>query len=135
MVYRNVLTWRIPGMGEPSGLPSMGLHRVGHNWSDLAAVAAEMQDFCILILHPDSLYLFIISNSLLKASLGIFMYNIMLSTNSKILILIFQLEYLLFLFLFLLLWLSFLSTINKSGENGHPFKPLVRSTKNERGLW
>ena len=27
-------------MGEPGGLPSMGLHRVGHNWSDLAAAAA-----------------------------------------------------------------------------------------------
>ena len=31
---------RIPGMGEPGGLPSMGLHRVSHDWSDLAAVAA-----------------------------------------------------------------------------------------------
>ena len=27
-------------MGEPGGLPSMGSHRVGHNWSDLAAAAA-----------------------------------------------------------------------------------------------
>ena len=27
-------------MGEPDGLPSMGLHRVGHDWSDLAAAAA-----------------------------------------------------------------------------------------------
>ena len=35
-----VLAWRIPGMGEPGGLPSMGLHRVGHDWSDLAAAAA-----------------------------------------------------------------------------------------------
>ena len=34
--------WRIPGMGEPGGLPSMGLHRVGHNWSDLAAAAAAL---------------------------------------------------------------------------------------------
>ena len=33
---------RIPGMGEP-GLPSMGSHRVGHDWSDLAAVAASMK--------------------------------------------------------------------------------------------
>ena len=32
--------WRIPGMGEPGGLPSMGLHRVGRNWRDLAAAAA-----------------------------------------------------------------------------------------------
>ena len=29
-----------PGTGEPGGLPSMGSHRVGHDWSDLAAVAA-----------------------------------------------------------------------------------------------
>ena len=35
--HSNVLAWRIPGMGEPGGLPSMGLHRVGHDWSDLAA--------------------------------------------------------------------------------------------------
>ena len=27
----NVLAWRIPAMGEPGGLPSMGSHRVGHN--------------------------------------------------------------------------------------------------------
>ena len=27
----NVLAWRIPGKGEPGGLPSVGLHRVGHN--------------------------------------------------------------------------------------------------------
>ena len=35
-----VLAWRIPGIGEPGGLPSMGSHRVGHDWSDLAAAAA-----------------------------------------------------------------------------------------------
>ena len=33
----SVLAWRIPRTGEPGGLPSMGLHRVGHDWSDLAA--------------------------------------------------------------------------------------------------
>ena len=38
--HSSVLAWRIPGMGEPSGLPSMGLHRVGHDLSDLAAAAA-----------------------------------------------------------------------------------------------
>ena len=36
----SVLAWRIPGMGEPGGLPSMGSHRVGHNRSDLAAAGA-----------------------------------------------------------------------------------------------
>ena len=35
--HSSVLAWRIPGMGEPGGLPCMGLHRVGHDWSDLAA--------------------------------------------------------------------------------------------------
>ena len=29
--HSSVLSWRIPGMGEPGGLPSIGLHRVGHN--------------------------------------------------------------------------------------------------------
>ena len=38
--HSSVLAWRIPGSGEPGGLPSMGLHRVGHDWSDLAAAAA-----------------------------------------------------------------------------------------------
>ena len=36
----SILAWRIPGTEEPSGLPSMGSHRVGHNWGDLAAAAA-----------------------------------------------------------------------------------------------
>jgi len=29
--HSSVLAWRIPGMGEPGGLPSLGSHRVGHN--------------------------------------------------------------------------------------------------------
>ena len=37
--HSSVLAWRIPGTAEPGGLPSMGWHRVGHNWSDLAAAA------------------------------------------------------------------------------------------------
>ena len=40
--HSNVLAWRIPGMGEPDGLPSMGSHRVRHNWSDLAAAAVTV---------------------------------------------------------------------------------------------
>ena len=34
--HSSVLAWRIPGTGEPGGLRSMGSHRVGHDWSDLA---------------------------------------------------------------------------------------------------
>ena len=37
--HSSVLAWRIPGMGEPGRLPSMGSHRVRHDWSDLAATA------------------------------------------------------------------------------------------------
>ena len=29
--HSSILAWRIPGMGEPGGLPSMGSHRVGHD--------------------------------------------------------------------------------------------------------
>ena len=35
--HSSVLSWRIPGTGEPGGLPSLGSHRVGHDWSDAAA--------------------------------------------------------------------------------------------------
>ena len=40
--HSSVLAWRIPGTREPGGLPSMGSHRVGHDWSDLA-VAVGLQ--------------------------------------------------------------------------------------------
>ena len=53
--HSSVLAWRIPGMGEPGGLPSVGSHRVGHDWSDLAAAAAVT-----------------IYNIQLKTSMGIF---------------------------------------------------------------
>ena len=41
--HSSILAWRIPGTGEPGGLPSMGSHRVGHDLSDLAAAAAAAQ--------------------------------------------------------------------------------------------
>ena len=37
--HSSVFAWRIPEMGKPGGLPSMGSHRVGHYWNDLAAAA------------------------------------------------------------------------------------------------
>ena len=39
--HSSVLAWRIPGTGEPGGLLSLGSHRVGHDWSDLAAAAGH----------------------------------------------------------------------------------------------
>ena len=38
--HSSVLAWRVPGTGEPGGLPFMGSHRVGHDCSDLAAASA-----------------------------------------------------------------------------------------------
>ena len=59
--HSSVLAWRIPGTGEPGGLPSMGSHRVGHDWRDLAAAAGvrELVLVCLdtvcslkVCLHP-----------------------------------------------------------------------------------
>ena len=41
----SVLAWRIPGTGEPGGLPAMGSHRVGHDWSDSAAAQQQQIQF------------------------------------------------------------------------------------------
>ena len=41
--HSRVLAWRIPGTGEPGGLPSLGSHRVGHDWSDLAAATLKQR--------------------------------------------------------------------------------------------
>ena len=47
--HSSIFALRIPGTGEPRGLPSMGSHRVGHDWSDLAAaVAAAISKLLIL---------------------------------------------------------------------------------------
>ena len=59
--HSSVLAWRIPGTGEPGGLPSMGLHRAGHDRSDLAAAAAgmhhakQMARFCFACSNPEVL--------------------------------------------------------------------------------
>ena len=50
--YSSILAWTIPGMGEPGGLLSMGLHRDAHDWSDLAAEAAAF-----LIIQLSYLYM------------------------------------------------------------------------------
>ena len=46
--HSSVLAWRIPGMGEPDRLPSMGSHKVGHDSSDLAAAAARVKNIFYL---------------------------------------------------------------------------------------
>ena len=61
----SVLAWRIPGTGEPGELLSMWLHRVGHDWSDLAAAAVFC---CVCIPH---LFSFCNFNKLLTVYWGI----------------------------------------------------------------
>ena len=53
--HSSVLAWRIPGTGEPGGLPSMGSHRVGHDWSDSAAAAAAMQPYILAFIAKNNL--------------------------------------------------------------------------------
>ena len=45
--HSSVLAWRIPGTREPGGLPSMRSHRVGHDWSDLAAAVNNFISSCL----------------------------------------------------------------------------------------
>ena len=52
----SVLAWRIPGMGEPGGLPSMGSHRVGHDWSNLAAAAVSLDHLEIFSFPSKNVY-------------------------------------------------------------------------------
>ena len=58
--HSSVLAWRIPGMGESGGLPSMGLHRVGHDWSDLAAAAAAAAAVVFLSHWTATMYVLIL---------------------------------------------------------------------------
>ena len=48
--YSSVLAWRIPGTGKPGGLPSMGSHGVGHDWSDLVAATEAVNASKIMTL-------------------------------------------------------------------------------------
>ena len=49
--HSSVLAWRIPGTGKPGGLPPMGSHRVGHDWSDLATAAASSKSLTPMCMH------------------------------------------------------------------------------------
>ena len=40
--HSSTVAWKVPWMEEPGRLQSMGSHRVGHDWSDLAAAAADV---------------------------------------------------------------------------------------------
>ena len=49
--HSSILAWRIPETVEPGGLPSMGSHRVGHDWSDLASAAAAAAARVLVAVH------------------------------------------------------------------------------------
>ena len=51
--HSSILAWRIPGTEEHGGLLSMGSHRVGHDWSDLAAAAAMLLLFTYLLCNAN----------------------------------------------------------------------------------
>ena len=88
--HSSVLAWRIPGMGEPGGLPSMGLHRVGHNWSDLAVAAAagKMRSlyypFSLVYQQPDSFMIPLISKPACFA-ITLYQYSELISPSAKFL--------------------------------------------------
>ena len=48
--HSSVLAWRIPGTGEPGRRSSVGSHRVGHNWSNLAAAAVWVPTVVTVVL-------------------------------------------------------------------------------------
>ena len=60
--HSSVLAWRIPGTGEPGGLPSLGLHRVGHPTSNAEEAEVEwfyedLQDLSELTPKKDVLFI------------------------------------------------------------------------------
>ena len=80
----SVLSWRIPGMGEPVGLLLMGSHRVRHDWNDLAATAAyPLSRWC----HPNISFSVVPYNPTLNLSqhLGLFKWVSSLIQVAKVL--------------------------------------------------
>ena len=71
--HSSILAWRIPETEEPSGLPSMGSHRAGHDWSDLAAAVAV----CIYIIE----FWFAVTLRVLYSSLYVYMIKLLISFN------------------------------------------------------
>ena len=69
--HSSVLAWRIPGTGEPGELPSVGSHRVGHDWSDLAAAAAAQQPKFLFFKASNAPRLWLGSSTIWKARRGL----------------------------------------------------------------
>ena len=61
--HSSVLAWRIPGMAEPGGLPSMGSHGVRHDWSDLAATVILIEIINTNIYKSGSNFLIVLEHN------------------------------------------------------------------------
>ena len=82
--HSSVLAWRIPRMGEPGGLPSMGSHRVRYDWSELPVAAAAMciyskQDILVTVLYWISSCLYL---KLLKSTSLPHLYSLFPKSNT-----------------------------------------------------
>ena len=64
--HSSILAWKILGTEEPGGLPSVGLHRVGHDWSDLAAVADYVWQHLLFTLLHIAISIMLLYNQLKK---------------------------------------------------------------------
>ena len=93
--HSSVLAWRIPGTGKPGGLPSMGSHRVGHDWSDLEAAADRanqihykdkqaFRDTITRIPHHSCQTLSLLSLSLFFFNFFLFFFFILLSLLTRV---------------------------------------------------
>ena len=67
--HPSVLAWRIPGTGEPGGLLSMASHRVGHDWSNLAAAAAVTAMYQFLLFWNRSVYCGLCASTVVQSCL------------------------------------------------------------------
>ena len=72
--HSSVLAWRMPGTGEPGELPSVGSHRVRHNWSTLAAAAASWKSGLINRFFVSTVFFSIVLSSLPLSTQWIFQF-------------------------------------------------------------
>ena len=63
-------------MGEPGGLPSMGLHRVGHDSSDLAAAAAQLLSLSLKYIYTHTHYILILDSYFILTNIPQFIHFI-----------------------------------------------------------
>ena len=81
--HSSVLAWRIPGTVEPGRLPSMGSHRIRHDWYDLAAVAAAADLYELIDYRKNSPFLPFVCFSLIEFLQNIFLSQVLVLASRK----------------------------------------------------